>query len=155
MARHYNRVILIGNIGSEIDVGDHGGTTRVSFDMAVNRNYQQDGEWQEETTWINDLTIWQYGAQIIRDRHSKGDRVFIEGRLRTDEWEKDGTTYTKLSVTGERVVPMAKNTEDGNGDGRSSSSSSSGDSSDSGGSGSADDLLDDPGGQETEDDIPF
>lgn len=143
MALHHNRVTLIGNIGSELDTGEHGGDKRVSFDMAVNRNYQQNGEWKEETTWINDLTVWGYGAETIIDKFSKGDRIFIEGRLRQDEWEKDGTEYSKLSVTGERVVEMDRDGSGGSGSPNSNKNDDPGE------------LLDDPEPTETEDDIPF
>lgn len=114
MARHYNRVILIGNLTREPDLRYTPNNTAVTdLGLAVNRNYQDgSGEWQEETAFV-DVTVWGRQAENASQYLDKGSRVFIEGRLTFDQWESDaGENRSKLSVTAKKVEFL-----DGSGDG--------------------------------------
>lgn len=142
MARHYNRVILIGNLTRDPELRYTPNNTAVAdFGLAVNRNYQDgSGDWQEETTFV-DITVWGRQAENASQYLEKGNRVFLEGRLRLDQWETDsGESRSKHGVTAERLSFL---------------DSEGGPDAESGEAESPDEILDDVDVEETEDDIPF
>lgn len=143
MARHYNRVILIGNLTREPELRYTPNNTAVAeFGLAVNRNYQDgSGEWQEDTTYV-DITVWGNKAENADEYLSKGSRVFLEGRLRLDQWENDaGENRSKHGVTAERLSFLGG----GSGNGNQQQGSGPEEELDD-----MDDEIDDP-----EDDVPF
>lgn len=145
MARHYNRVILIGNLTRDPELRYTPNNTAVAdFGIAVNRNYQDgSGEWKEDTTFV-DITVWGRQAENASQYLEKGNRVFLEGRLRLDQWETDsGEKRSKHGVTAERLSFL------------DSQGGPDGDAPEGGGAESPDEILDDVDVEETEDDIPF
>jgi len=106
MARHLNRVTLIGNLTREPELRYTPGDTAVAeFGLALNRSYQDDsGEWQEETDFV-DITVWATSAENASEYLDKGSKVFIEGRLDHSTWQTDaGENRSKLSVTADQVI---------------------------------------------------
>jgi single-strand DNA-binding protein len=100
----FNRVILMGNITRDIEVKYlQSGMAVTDIGLAVNdRRKNQQGEWVEETTFV-DITLWGRTAEIAGEYLGKGSPVLIEGRLKLDQWEKDGQKRSKLHVIGERM----------------------------------------------------
>ncbi|MCI0359791.1 MAG: single-stranded DNA-binding protein [Planctomycetaceae bacterium] len=105
----YNRVVLLGNITRDIEVRYlQSGMAVTDIGLAVNdRRKNQQGEWVEETTFV-DITLWGRTAEIAGEYLGKGSLVLIEGRLKLDQWEKDGQKHSKLRVVGERLQMMPK-----------------------------------------------
>ena len=100
-----NKVMLIGNLTRDPEpTYIASGTLLVKMGLAVNRRYRDKaGEWAEETAFV-DIDTWNKTAEFCSKYLKKGRRVFVEGRLRFNEWEgRDGTKRSKLSVTAERV----------------------------------------------------
>jgi single-strand DNA-binding protein len=100
----FNRVILLGNITRDIEVRYlQSGMAVTDIGLAVNdRRKNQQGEWVEETTFV-DITLWGRTAEVAGEYLGKGSQVLIEGRLKLDQWEKDGQKHYKLRVVGERM----------------------------------------------------
>ena len=100
----FNRVILMGNITTEIELrSTQGGTAVCDVSLAVNdRRKNQAGEWIEDTTFV-DVTLWGRTAEVAAEYLGKGSPVLIEGRLKLDTWETDGQKRSKLKVVGERM----------------------------------------------------
>jgi single-strand DNA-binding protein len=96
---NYNRVFLGGNLTRDIELKQIGGGQSVAnMGLAVNRRYTTgDGEKREETTFV-DCEAWGKTAETMAKYLSKGRPVFIEGRLKLDQWEKDGQKFSKLRV---------------------------------------------------------
>lgn len=106
MARHLNRVFLIGNLTRSPELRYTPNDTAVAdFGLALNRSYQdRNGEWQEETDFV-DITVWGREAENASQYLEKGSRVFLEGRLDYQSWETDeGQRRSKLEVTAQRVI---------------------------------------------------
>jgi single-strand DNA-binding protein len=105
----YNRVVLLGNITRDIEVRYlQSGMAVTDIGLAVNdRRKNQQGEWVEETTFV-DITLWGRTAEVAGEYLGKGSLVLIEGRLKLDQWEKDGQKHSKLRVVGERLQMMPK-----------------------------------------------
>ncbi|MDZ7845258.1 MAG: single-stranded DNA-binding protein [Anaerolineales bacterium] len=96
-----NKVQLIGNLGTDPETRyTPEGKQVTRFRMAVNRVFKNNkGESIEDTQWFN-VEAWSGLAKVVEEYLQSGDRVYIEGRLRTKEYEKDGETkyFTKVVV---------------------------------------------------------
>ena len=100
-----NKVMLVGNLTRDPELTYlASGTPLAKMGMAVNRRFKDAaGERQEEVCFV-DIDTWNKTAEFCSKYLKKGRRVFVEGRLRFNEWEgRDGTKRSKLSVTAERV----------------------------------------------------
>jgi single-strand DNA-binding protein len=172
MAASYNRVILIGNLTRDVEIKYlQSGMAVTEIGLAVNdRRKNQQGEWVDETTFV-DVTLWGRTAEVAGEYLSKGAPVFIEGRLKLDQWEAEGQKRSKLRVVGEKLQLIGAKGGgggEGGGGGGGRSSGKSGGSysrSNSGGSGDYGQGGDDgpapsrssrpPQMDHVEDDIPF
>ena len=80
------------------------------FDLAVNRRFKDpaSGEWKDDTSFIP-VVVWREAAERCRERLKKGSPVYVEGRLRSRNWEtKEGQKRTSLEVNALRVQFLAK-----------------------------------------------
>ena len=101
-----NKIILIGNVGSDPEMRyTPNGKAVTSFRMATNYRYSgPDGERREETEWFR-VNVWGRQAESCNQFLSKGRRVYVEGRLRSRNWEgQDGQMRTSLEVSANRVI---------------------------------------------------
>lgn len=95
---NYNKVLLMGNLTRDVELRAAGSTQVGNFGLAVNRNWiGQDGQKHEEVTFV-DCESWGKTAENMAKFFSKGRPVFIEGRLKLDQWEKDGQKHSKIRV---------------------------------------------------------
>lgn len=100
MAGNFNKVMLMGNLTRDIEVRYTPSNTAVAnLGLAVNRRYRtQDGQQHEETTFV-DCEAWGRTAEVMQQYLRKGSPVFLEGRLKLDQWQdKDGGNRSKLKV---------------------------------------------------------
>jgi len=83
-----NKVILIGNLGRDPEVRyTPGGTAVANFTIATTENWtNKDGEKESHTEWHR-IVAWGRLGEICGEYLSKGKQVYIEGRIRTNEWE--------------------------------------------------------------------
>jgi single-strand DNA-binding protein len=98
--------MLIGNVGSDPEMRyTPNGKAVTSFRMATNYRYVgSDGERREETEWFR-VSVWGKQAESCNQFLSKGRRVYVEGRLRSRNWEgQDGQMRTNLEVSANRVI---------------------------------------------------
>lgn len=96
-----NSVSLIGRVGQDPefkDFGDDNGVCNLS--LATSEKYKdKDGEQVESTEWHN-LVFWGNQAKFVRDYVRKGNRMSIEGKLKTEMWETDaGEKRYKTVIT--------------------------------------------------------
>jgi single-strand DNA-binding protein len=101
-----NKITLIGNVGSDPEMRyTPNGKAVTSFRMATNYRYNgPDGERKEETEWFR-VSVWGKQAESCNQFLSKGRRVYVEGRLRSRNWEgQDGQMRTSLEVAANRVI---------------------------------------------------
>ena len=101
-----NRVMLIGNVGTDPEMRyTPGGIPVTSFRIATSRVYTTgDGERKQETEWFT-VVAWRKQAESCSQFLTKGQRVYVEGSLRTRAWEgKDGQKRTNIEVIANRVL---------------------------------------------------
>jgi single-strand DNA-binding protein len=165
VSRSLNKVMLIGNLGSDPEVRSTTGGNRVAtFSLATSRQWNSpNGEKQEKTEWHR-CVVWNVKgtglADVVEKYCKKGDKIYVEGRIEYRQWQdkENQTRYsTEINV---RELLMLGGKGGGGGDfdsegaGRSRAPAAAG--AKSGASGNGADFEDFPGAlQETDDDLPF
>ncbi len=158
MAGSFNKVLLMGNLTRDVEIRHTSGNTAVgNFGLAVNRRFKtQSGEQREEVTFV-DCEAWGRTAEVMSQYLGKGRSVFIEGRLKLDQWEdkNGGGKRSKLSVVVENFQFVDSN--QGGGQGQSGGGGGGGYArSNAGGGSSGGGGYDGGGGSQIDhDDIPF
>lgn len=105
---NYNKSILIGNLTKDTEVRyTPQGTAVVNFTLAVNRKYKSGEETKEDVAFIP-CVAWGKTAELINQYCKKGSPLFVEGRLQTRSWEKDGQKQYKTEVVVENMQFLSK-----------------------------------------------
>ena len=105
-----NKVILVGNLGSDPEVRTTPGGQRVAnFRLATSRSWTgQDGQRQEKTEW-HSIVAWAKLAEICERYLTKGKQVYVEGRLETRTWQdKEGQTRYKTEIICEMMQMLGR-----------------------------------------------
>ena len=90
-----NKVILIGHVGKDPETKSIVSTTVTKLSLATTETWKKDGEKKEETQWHN-LEAWGKLAEIIDRFVKKGDKIYVEGKIKYREHE--GKYYTTINV---------------------------------------------------------
>ncbi len=127
-----NKCMIIGNLGRDPEMRyTPGGQPVTQFTVATNRNYKdQQGEWVKETEWFR-VVVWGQQAERTAENLRKGNKVYVEGRIQTRQWEgQDGQKRYTTELIANTVTSLERRErEDGDfpgGDGGSSSGGSRG-----------------------------
>lgn len=105
-----NKVMLIGNVGTDPEMRfTPSGNPVTSFRVATSRVYTtSDGERKQETEWFT-VVAWKKQAESCNQFLTKGQRVYVEGSLRTRAWEgRDGQKRVTAEVIANRVIFLDK-----------------------------------------------
>ncbi len=109
------KVMIIGNLGADPEMRyTPSGRPVTQFNVAVNQSTknQQTGEWVEATDWFR-VSVWGDRAERAAENLRKGNRVFVEGRFKTREFEgRDGQKRTSLELTADSLVNLEKRSRD-------------------------------------------
>lgn len=108
MARGLNKVMLIGRLGQEPEMRyTPSGRPLTKLQVAVNRNWKSsDGEKKSETEWFN-IVAWGKLAEICNQYLSKGQQVYIEGRMHTRQWQDDdGNNHSSVEVIAQEMLML-------------------------------------------------
>lgn len=104
-----NKVILVGRLGKDPEVRNlDSGAAVANFSVATSETYKDrnTGEKKEITEWHN-VVLWRGLAEIAQRYLHKGDMVYIEGKLRTRSWEKEGVTRYTTEVVGDNMTMLS------------------------------------------------
>jgi single-strand DNA-binding protein len=110
-----NKVILIGRLGKDPEVRNlDNGAVVANFSIATSESYKDrtTGEKKEVTEWHN-IVLWRGLAEISQKYLHKGDMVYIEGKLRTRSWEKDGVTRYTTEIVADNMNMLSPKTGGG------------------------------------------
>jgi single-strand DNA-binding protein len=106
MSRSINKIILVGHIGRDPDVQTTAAGAKVAHvSLATSRRFPRDGSFEERTEWHR-LTLWNRLAQLAEDYLRKGDRVYVEGRMEYDSFERNGVTIPTAEVHVRELVML-------------------------------------------------
>lgn len=100
-----NKVQLIGNLGRDAELRyTPAGAAVASINMATTEVWNDKaGQKQEKTEWHR-VVIWGKMAESLAEYLVKGKQIYVEGRLQTKSWEKDGVTRYATDVRADRVL---------------------------------------------------
>lgn len=110
-----NKVILIGNLGRDPEIRTlENGAKVASFSIATTETFKdKEGNRKEQTEWHN-IVMWRGLAEVAEKYLKKGTQVYIEGKLRTRNWEdKDGNKRYTTEVIGDTFTILSRK-EDSN-----------------------------------------
>jgi len=108
MSRSVNRITLIGNVGRDPDIQQTKSGTKVAhFSVATNRRVPAGSQDEERTDWHR-LTLWNRQAQFAEDYIRTGDRVYVEGRMEYDSYERDGVVIPTAEITVREIVLLSQ-----------------------------------------------
>jgi single-strand DNA-binding protein len=104
-----NSVTLIGNLTRDPELRyTTGGRGVASFGLAVNRRYQQNGEWQEQTSFFN-VVCWGELGENAAATLTKGSRAIVTGRLEQRSWEtQDNEKRSVVEVIADEIGPSLR-----------------------------------------------
>lgn len=101
-----NKVMIIGNVGTDPEMRfTPNGSPVTSFRLATSRTYTTaEGERRQDTEWF-DVVTWNRLAETCNQFLTKGQKAYVEGRLRTRSWEgQDGQKHWRVEIIASRVL---------------------------------------------------
>ena len=163
MARGINKVILIGNLGADPEtrsMPNGGMVTNVRLATSVSWRDRDSGETRDRTEWHR-VVFFRRLAEIAGEYLKKGSKVYIEGSLRTRQWERDGQQHYSTEIVADEMQMLDSRGDSG---GMGGGMNNSGGNMNSGGGGGyggqsnnapANNGFDSPPMDDLDDDIPF
>jgi len=108
MARGLNKVMLIGNLGNDVELKyTQSGVAVCSFRMATTESYKdQSGNTIDKTEWHN-IVMWRRLAEVAGEYLKKGSKVYVEGKLQTRSWEdQNGNKRYMTEIVADRMLML-------------------------------------------------
>ncbi|MEJ2707545.1 MAG: single-stranded DNA-binding protein [Anaerolineales bacterium] len=108
MSRGLNKVMIIGHLGRDPEMRyTPSGRPVTTFSVATSRTWNTaDGERRTETEWFN-VVAWSNLAEICKQYLSKGQRVYIEGRLQNRQWEdSEGIKHSSTEIVANEMIML-------------------------------------------------
>src|SRR3974390_988479 len=105
MAEGLNRVMLLGNLGADPELRvTPGGQAILKLRLATNETYLDRNNVRQERTEWHRVTVWGRRAEALGKILQKGDSLFVEGRLQTSSYEKNGEKRYSTEVVANNVI---------------------------------------------------
>jgi len=106
-----NKVILVGNLGKDPEVRYlEGGTAVANFPIATSETFKDraSGERKTNTEWHN-IVVWRGLAEIAEKYLKKGSQIYLEGKLRTRQWQdKDGNNRYTTEIVADNLQMLGR-----------------------------------------------
>ena len=101
---YINKAMIYGNLTRDPEMKAlPSGMNVTSFSIATNRRYKdRDGNYQDAVDYHN-ITVFGRQAETVNQYLKKGSGAFVEGRLQTRSWEKDGVKHYRTEIVADRV----------------------------------------------------
>lgn len=116
MSRGLNKVMIIGHLGRDPEMRyTPSGRPVTTFTVATSRSWNTvDGERHQETEWFN-VVAWGNLAEICKQYLTKGQQVYIEGRLQTRHWEdKEGNKHSSVEIVANEMMMLGDRRDSSN-----------------------------------------
>lgn len=106
-----SNITIVGNLTGDPEMRfTDGGSGKINFSMAVDRNWKVGDEWKTETSFFN-VIAWDPVASEAARLLAKGARVMVNGRLQQRSYEKDGQKRSIVEVVADEVALSVRNVE--------------------------------------------
>jgi len=113
MSRGLNKVMIIGNLGHDPEMRyTPSGRPVTTFTVATSRSWNTtDGERHSDTEWFN-VVAWGNLAEICKQYLTKGQQVYVEGRLQTRHWDdKEGVKHSTVEIVAMEMMMLGERRE--------------------------------------------
>ncbi len=113
MSRGLNKIMIIGRLGRDPEMRyTPSGRPVTSFTVATSRSWNtSEGERRVETEWFN-VVAWSNLAEICKQHLTKGQQVYIEGRLQTRNWDDaEGNKHTSIEIVANEMIILGERRE--------------------------------------------
>ena len=112
----YQKFIAVGRIASEITTREVGSSTLCKFSIAINESWiDKQGQKQERTEFLQ-VTQWGKSGEATAKYCTKGKQVMVEGKIKTDKYDKDGETKYSTGLVADRVLFLGSKSDNGSND---------------------------------------
>jgi len=113
MADDINKVMLVGRLTRDAELMyTNSGFALCKFSLAVNRRKKQGEQWVDEANFF-DINLWGRRGESLNSYLTKGSQVAIEGQLRQERWEQDGTKRSKITIEAVNIQLLGSRSESG------------------------------------------
>src|SRR5512135_72592 len=113
MSRGLNKIMIIGRLGRDPEMRyTPSGRPVTSFTVATSRTWNtSEGERRVETEWFN-VVAWGNLAEICKQHLTKGQQIYVEGRLQTRNWDDpEGNKHTSTEVVANEMIMLSERRE--------------------------------------------
>ncbi len=105
MAEGLNKVMLLGNLGADPELKmTQGGQAVLKLRLATTETYLDKNQTRQERTEWHSVTLWGKRGEALAKFLTKGDRIFVEGALRTSSYEKNGEKRYSTEINATNVI---------------------------------------------------
>ncbi len=109
MSEGFNKVMLLGNLGADPELRmTAGGQAILKLRLATSENYLDKSNTRQERTEWHSITVWGKRGEALGKFLKKGDRLFVEGSLRTTSYEKNGEKRYTTEINATNVLLNGK-----------------------------------------------
>lgn len=105
MSEGLNKVMLLGNLGADPELKTTGaGQALLKLRVATTESYLDKSNTRQERTEWHSVTLWGKRAEALARILTKGERIFVEGSLRTSSYEKDGEKRYRTEINATNII---------------------------------------------------
>lgn len=105
MAEGLNKVMLLGNLGADPELKvTAGGQAVLKLRLATTETYLDKSNTRQERTEWHSVTMWGKRGEALSKFLTKGERIFVEGSLRTSSYEKDGEKRYRTEINATNII---------------------------------------------------
>jgi single-strand DNA-binding protein len=100
-----NKVLLLGNLGADPELKvTQGGQAVLKLRLATTETYLDRNNTRQERTEWHSITLWGKRGEALAKFLQKGERIFVEGSLRTSSYEKDGEKRYRTEINATNII---------------------------------------------------
>jgi single-strand DNA-binding protein len=117
MAEGLNKVMLLGNLGADPELKmTQGGQAVLKLRLATTETYLDKNQTRQEKTEWHSVTLWGKRGEALAKFLTKGERIFVEGSLRTSSYEKNGEKRYSTEINATNIILAGRGKGQGAGD---------------------------------------
>ena len=117
MAEGLNKVMLLGNLGADPELKmTQGGQAVLKLRLATTETYLDKNQTRQERTEWHSVTMWGKRGEALSKFLQKGERIFVEGSLRTSSYEKNGEKRYSTEINATNIILAGRGKGQGAGD---------------------------------------